>query len=62
MKTYIVIFMILLERTTLCKDLNETERTARAAFIQRLLTKQKYLEGKIRLVGGPSDFEGIFNL
>ncbi|XP_026754306.2 lysyl oxidase homolog 2B [Galleria mellonella] len=42
----------------LSKDLSESERSARASFIQRLLNKQKYLEGRIKLIGGPTKFEG----
>ncbi|XP_049880700.1 lysyl oxidase homolog 2 [Pectinophora gossypiella] len=40
------------------KDLDENERAARALFIQNLLNRQKHLEGRIRLIGGPNKFEG----
>ncbi|OWR48760.1 hypothetical protein KGM_212184A, partial [Danaus plexippus plexippus] len=42
----------------LCKDLSENERATRAAFVQRLLNSNKYLEGRIKLVGGSNKYEG----
>lgn len=57
---YSLVLILLLIRTVgvLSKDLSESERSSRASFVQRLLNKRKFLEGKIRLAGGPSDFEG----
>lgn len=40
------------------KILSESDRANRAAFIQKLLNKDKKLEGRLRLVGGPDEFEG----
>ncbi|CAH2985030.1 unnamed protein product [Chilo suppressalis] len=54
----ILICGIFIIKEVLTKDLSEEERALRAAFVQKLLNKQKYLEGKIRLVGGSNDFEG----
>ncbi|KAL4708580.1 hypothetical protein ACJJTC_014188 [Scirpophaga incertulas] len=57
---YIVVTLLYLLKSTdvTCKELSESERAARAAFVQRLLNKRKHLEGKIRLVGGSSEYEG----
>ncbi|XP_045506497.1 lysyl oxidase homolog 2B-like [Colias croceus] len=49
--------IVLLFVSVLCRDLSENERNMRAAFIQKLLNKQKYLENKIKLLGG-TEFEG----
>ncbi|CAH0763306.1 unnamed protein product [Diatraea saccharalis] len=56
----VVILMcsIVMTVKVISKDLSEEERAMRATFIQKLLNKQKYLEGKIRLVGGSNDYEG----
>ncbi|XP_063369098.1 lysyl oxidase homolog 3A [Cydia amplana] len=51
-----IIVAVLVEVTS--RDFNDTERAARAAFVQRLLNKQKLAEGRLRLVGGPNQFEG----
>lgn len=40
------------------RDLSEQERTLRAEFVQKLLNKQNRLEGKIKLLGGASKYEG----
>ncbi|CAH2096876.1 unnamed protein product [Euphydryas editha] len=40
------------------RDLSENERASRAAFIQRLLNKQRNLEGRVKLLGGSNIFEG----
>lgn len=59
-KVYLLILIFLVIRTVgvFSKDLDEKERTARASFVQRILNKHKYLEGRIRLVGGKDKFEG----
>lgn len=55
----IVLFLVILKTVqVLCRDLSENERATRAAFIQRLLNKQKVLEGRIKLVGGGNKYEG----
>lgn len=56
----ILLFIFLLIRTVnvSCRDLSESERAARAAFVQRLVNKQRYLEGRVRLIGGGNKFEG----
>ncbi|KAJ8715684.1 hypothetical protein PYW07_010166 [Mythimna separata] len=56
----LIVFIILLLRTikVLGRDLSEQERALRAEFIQRLLNKQNKLEGKIKLLGGASKYEG----
>lgn len=56
------IVLIITAIEVLSKDVSESERANRAAFIQRLLNKEKYLEGRVKLVGGPSKFEGTFIL
>lgn len=40
------------------RDLSENERASRAAFIQRLLNKQRNLEARVKLLGGSDIFEG----
>ncbi|XP_028158080.1 lysyl oxidase homolog 2 [Ostrinia furnacalis] len=52
-----LLFLIVKTVGVLSKDLDESERTLRAVFVQNLLNKRKYLEGKIRL-SGPNEFEG----
>lgn len=56
----VIVLLIILIRTAgvLSRDLSESERAERAAFIQRLITKRKNLEGRLLLIGGPSRFEG----
>ncbi|KAJ8709781.1 hypothetical protein PYW08_009785 [Mythimna loreyi] len=56
----LLVFTILLTRTikVLGRDLSEHERALRAEFIQKLLNKQSKLEGKIKLLGGASKYEG----
>lgn len=56
----LIVVIILLIRTVnvLSKDLSEQERALRAEFIQKLLNKKSKLEGKIKLVGGASNYEG----
>ncbi|VVC94602.1 unnamed protein product, partial [Leptidea sinapis] len=51
------VFLIQL-KILMCKDLSENERVMRAAFIQKLLNKQKYAEGRIKLMGGQTSLEG----
>ncbi|XP_075986562.1 lysyl oxidase-like 2 [Anticarsia gemmatalis] len=55
-----IVFILLAIRTVgvFSKDVSDSERSLRAAFIQKLLNKQKNLEGRIKLVGGPSKYEG----
>lgn len=62
MKSSTAVFIFLVIRTVgvLSRDLSESDRTNRAAFIQRLLNKEKYLEGRVKLVGGHNRFEGKF--
>lgn len=52
---YLLISLIV---TALCRDLSENERSTRAAFIQKLLSKEKRMEGKVKLLGGYDQFEG----
>ncbi|KAJ2941543.1 hypothetical protein O0L34_g14596 [Tuta absoluta] len=40
------------------RNLNGKERAARALYVQRIINKQKYLEGRVRLVGGTNRYEG----
>lgn len=55
----IVLIILLIELTeVLCRDMSESERAARAIFIQRLLNKQKNLEGRVKLLGGETKYEG----
>lgn len=62
MHVKLVIFLIILHFMVIfSKDVNESERASRAAFIQKLLNKQKHLEGRIKLLGGSNKFEGNFN-
>lgn len=63
MKLYSIVLIFLLVRTVgvFSRDLSESERANRAAFVQKLLNKRKNLEGKIRLAGGPNEFEGKFS-
>lgn len=56
--TIVFLHFMIIALGVLSKDLSESERANRAAFIQRLLNKDKYLEGRIKLIGGPSRFEG----
>ncbi|KOB73787.1 Uncharacterized protein OBRU01_10150, partial [Operophtera brumata] len=56
--TVIFIFIIIRTVGVSSRDLSESDRANRAAFIQRLLNKEKYLEGRVKLVGGPNKFEG----
>lgn len=42
----------------LSRDLSESERNARALFVQRLLSKSRISEGRVKLVGGPHPYEG----
>ncbi|KAL0811480.1 hypothetical protein ABMA28_009874 [Loxostege sticticalis] len=60
LKFYSIVLIFLLVRTVgvFSRDLSESERANRAAFVQKLLNKRKNLEGKIRLAGGPNEFEG----
>lgn len=57
-----IVLILVLVRTVgvLSKDLSENERASRAKFVQNLLNKRKSLEAKIRLSGGPNEFEGKF--
>lgn len=53
-----LLFVMLIESIGVSgKDLSENERAGRAAFVQRLLNKKKYLEGRVKLVGG-NKYEG----
>ncbi|XP_045490332.1 lysyl oxidase homolog 2B [Pieris rapae] len=54
---YVFTFTLILV-SAFCRDLSEDERSTRAAFIQKLLNKQKRMEGKVKLLGGESSFEG----
>lgn len=54
----IIIFLAIKNVGVSSKDLDETERSERALFVQRLLNKNKHLEGRIRLIGGRDKFEG----
>lgn len=53
-----VVIILMSLALILCKDLSENERATRAAFVQRLLNSNKYLEGRIKLVGGSNKYEG----
>nr|XP_026498774.1 lysyl oxidase homolog 2 [Vanessa tameamea]XP_026498775.1 lysyl oxidase homolog 2 [Vanessa tameamea] len=53
-----VIIMFIQFVVILSRDVSESERGTRAAFIQRLLNKQKILEGRFKLLGGSNIFEG----
>lgn len=57
-KSIVLILLVIRTVGVFSKDLNETERALRAAFVQKLLNKQRYLDGRIKLVGGPNRFEG----
>lgn len=57
-KSIVLIFLLIRTVGVNCKILSESERANRAAFIQKLLNKEKELEGRLRLVGGPDKFEG----
>ncbi|CAB3227745.1 unnamed protein product [Arctia plantaginis] len=57
-KSVVLILLVIRTVGVYSKDLNETERALRAAFVQKLLNKQRYLDGRIKLVGGPNRFEG----
>lgn len=60
----LIVLIVLLIRTVrvLSKDLSESERSLRAEFIQKLLNKKSKLEGKIKLLGGPSNYEGKIDI
>lgn len=55
---FMLMFLLIRTAEVLSKDLSASERANRAAFIQRLLNKDKYLEGRVKLVGGPNPYEG----
>ncbi|XP_023938580.2 lysyl oxidase homolog 3A [Bicyclus anynana] len=55
---YRILFILLEIVVILCKDVSDDERATRAAFIQRLLNKQKFLEGRVKLLGGTNKYEG----
>lgn len=55
---FIVFFIVTHLLVALSRDVSESERASRAAFIQKLLNKQKHLEGRIKLLGGSNKFEG----
>lgn len=57
-KLIVLIFLLIRTVGVQTKDLSEDERNLRAAFIQKLLNKQKNLEGRIKLLGGPNQYEG----
>ncbi|KAG6451241.1 lysyl oxidase homolog 2 [Manduca sexta] len=59
-KLNLMLLLALLIQTVgvLSRDVSESERAARAAFVQKLLNKRKHLEGKLRLVGGADKYEG----
>lgn len=50
--------LLLITVQVFSRDVNETERAARASFVQRLLNKYSPFEDRVRLVGGPNRFEG----
>ncbi|XP_050554173.1 lysyl oxidase homolog 2 [Spodoptera frugiperda] len=56
----LIVLIILLIRTVKVfgKNVNEHERALRAEFVQNLLNKQNKFEGRIKLVGGSSKYEG----
>lgn len=54
----IILFILINILFISCRDLSESDRAFRAAFIQRLLNKDKNKEGSIRLVGGERKYEG----
>lgn len=58
----LIVLIILLIRTVKVfgKNVNEHERALRAEFVQNLLNKQNKFEGRIKLVGGSSKYEGMY--
>ncbi|CAH0721254.1 unnamed protein product, partial [Brenthis ino] len=57
-KLYVIFIFVVHFVLITSRDVNESERASRAAFIQKLLNKQKHLEGRIKLLGGSNKFEG----
>lgn len=56
----LIVLITLLVRTVrvLGRDLGERERSLKAEFIHKLLNKHNKLEGKIKLIGGMTKYEG----
>ncbi|KAG7297381.1 hypothetical protein JYU34_019360 [Plutella xylostella] len=55
-----IVFFLFLSRILriLGRDLSEVDRNSRAAFVQKLLNRNRAAEGRVKLVGGPTRFEG----
>lgn len=58
MNSIVLVLLVIRTVGVQSKDLSENDRALRAAFIQKLLNKQKNLEGRIQLLGGPNRYEG----